>query len=85
MTDDTPAGLSPAQIADERAFVLGATAVLWGFTLTELYRVRSAALSRPGGGINTPFHQGVLLTPEVARQGGRRSIEQRHAVLVGVA
>ena len=70
MNEETPPGLSPGQLAEERAFAFGTTAVLWGFTLNELYRVRSAVVSRPGGGVNRFFHRDVLLTPEQARKGG---------------
>ncbi len=62
--------LDAGTIAEERAYALGVAAYLWGFTMNELYRVRSTALARPGGAVNAFFHRRELMTPEQARAGG---------------
>ena len=70
MTDQPSDPLSPDKIREERTYALGTAAYLWGFTMNELYRVRSHALAEPGAAVNTLAHSRALLTPEAARKGG---------------
>lgn len=62
--------LSSEKIREEQAYTLGTAAYLWGFTMNELYRVRSAALAKPGNAINKFEHVRALMTPELARKVG---------------
>lgn len=57
---------SPEKVREEHAYTLGTTAYLWGFTMNELYRVRSASLAKPGATVNKFDHNRTLLTPEAA-------------------
>jgi hypothetical protein len=68
------AGPAPAQeapsaekIGEEQAYTLGTAANLWGFTMNELYRVRSAFLAKPGNAVNRFDHVRALRTPKLAR------------------
>ncbi len=69
MPDSPPESPSADRIREERAYTLGTTAYLWGFTMNELYRVRSHSLATPSA-VNTFAHRRALLTPEMARKGG---------------
>ncbi len=62
--------LSPDQVRGEQAYTLGTSAFLWGFTMNELYRVRSVSLAKPGNAINRFEHVRALMTPELARKVG---------------
>jgi hypothetical protein len=61
---------SPEKIREEQAYTLGTAAYLWGFTMNELYRVRSLSLAKPGNAINQFEHVRVLMTRELARKVG---------------
>ena len=68
---DQPSTMPSADtIREERAYMLGTAAYLWGFTMNELYPARSHALATPGAAVNTFAHRRALLTPEMARKGG---------------
>lgn len=58
------------KLREERAYTLGTAAYMWGFTMNELYRVRSASLAKPGNAINKFEHVRALMTPELARKVG---------------
>ena len=58
MTDASSTAESPETVREERAYALGLTAYLWGFTMNEFYRVRSAMLSRPGVAVTRSFTGG---------------------------
>src|SRR5262245_34937734 len=62
---------------EEQAYTLGTAAFLWGFTMNELYRVRSAHVDKQGVPVNTFLHNREVTTPEIARKQGvvRRSEE----------
>lgn len=57
---------SPKSVREEHAYTLGTSAFLWGFTMNELYRVRSNSLAKPGAAVNKFDHNRTLLTPEEA-------------------
>jgi hypothetical protein len=58
------------QIREEKAYALGTAAFLWGFTMNELYRVRSRHVDTQGVPVNTFTHMRELTTPEIARKIG---------------
>ncbi len=61
---------STDKVREEQAYTLGTAAYLWGFTMNELYRVRSVHLAKPGNTVNRFDHLRVLMTPELARKVG---------------
>ena len=58
------------KVREEQAYTLGTAAYLWGFTMNELYRVRSVHLAKSGNAVNRFDHLRVLMTPELARKVG---------------
>jgi hypothetical protein len=62
--------IATEKIREEQAYTLGTAAYLWGFTMNELYRVRSVHLSKPGNAVNRFDHVHALMTPELARRVG---------------
>ncbi len=66
--EDKSMALSPEKVREEHAYTLGTSAYLWGFTMNELYRVRSTALAKPGAAVNKFDHIRTLLTPEQAHK-----------------
>lgn len=57
------------KIREEQAYTLGTTAYTWGFTITELYRVRDMAI-RAFGAFNKFFHFRELAEPVSSRASG---------------
>ncbi len=62
--------IAAEKVREEQAYALGTAAYLWGFTMNELYRVRSVHLAKPGNAVNRFDHLRVLMTPELARRVG---------------
>jgi hypothetical protein len=58
------------KIREEQAYTLGTAAFLWGFTMNELYRVRSAHVDKQGAALNAFVHNREVTTPEIARKMG---------------
>ena len=44
------------KIREEQAYTVGTSAYVWGFTMNELYRIRSAFLATPGNAVNKFEH-----------------------------
>src|SRR5690242_14934466 len=65
---DQAAGVTVEKIREEQAYTLGTAAFLWGFTMNELYRVRSAHVDKQGVPANTFLHNREVTTPEIARK-----------------
>ena len=64
-------GLDSRRKGSRRASLhAGHTAYLWGFTMNELYRVRSVHLAKSGDAVNRFDHVRALMTPELARRVG---------------
>ena len=61
---------SPDKIREQQSYTLGTAAYLRGFTMNELYRVRSVHVAKPGNAVNRFDHVRVLATPELARRYG---------------
>ena len=57
------------KIREEHAYTLGTSAYTWGFTMTELYRVRDMTL-KTSGAVNTFFHIRELGDPATTRASG---------------
>ena len=75
--------MADEKIREEQAYTLGTAAYLWGFTMNELYRVRSVHLGKPGNAVNRFDHLRVLMTPEQARRVG--VVRANSATLYSVA
>ena len=58
------------KIREEQAYTLGTAAFLWGFTMNELYRVRSVHVDKQGVPVNTFLHNREVTTAEIARKQG---------------
>lgn len=71
------------KIREEQAYTLGTSAYVWGFTMNELYRVRSEFLAKPGNAVNKFEHIRALMTPELARKVG--VVRANSATLYSVA
>ena len=69
MSGETTLKLTPEQIREEQAYTLGTAAFAWGFTMTELYRVRHESLS-VFGCFNKFVHLRQLLNAAASRQTG---------------
>jgi len=69
MSQETTSKLTPEQIREEKAYTLGTAAFAWGFTMTEIYRVRHDFLKNFGS-VNKFFHFRQLANPVTSRQGG---------------
>jgi hypothetical protein len=61
--------LSSDKLHEERAYTLGTSAFIWGFPMTELYRVRDKSVSQ-GHKVNTFNHDRKLFTAEQAIELG---------------
>ncbi len=48
--------MDESKVREEQAYTLGTSAYTWGFTMTELYRVRDITL-KTFGVFNTSFHE----------------------------
>jgi hypothetical protein len=57
---DQVAAATGEKIREEQAYTLGTAAFLWGFTLNELYRVRSGFVDAQGVPINAFVHNREL-------------------------
>jgi len=57
-------------VLEEQAYTLGTSAYLWGFPMTELYRVRDHFLKQKGNRLNRFSHFQTLLTAKTAREMG---------------
>jgi len=69
MSQETTSKLTPEQVREEQAYTLGTAAFAWGFTMTELYRVRHAFIKNFDG-LNKFIHFRQLANPVTSRQGG---------------
>ena len=58
-----------SKIREEQAYTLGTTAYTWGFTMTDLYRVRDLTL-KSSGAVNTFSHIRELGDPASTRASG---------------
>ena len=58
-----------SNIREEQAYTLGTSAYTWGFTMTEIYRVRHMQI-KAFGAVNTFFHIRELADPETTRASG---------------
>jgi hypothetical protein len=61
--------MDESKVREEQAYTLGTSAYTWGFTMTELYRVRDMTL-KTFGAFNTFFHVRELADPETTRASG---------------
>ena len=61
--------IDESKVREEQAYTLGTSAYTWGFTMTELYRVRDMTL-KTFGAFNTFFHVRELADPETTRASG---------------
>jgi hypothetical protein len=61
--------MDESKIREEQAYTLGTSAYTWGFTMTEIYRVRDMQI-KAFGAVNTFSHIRGLADPEATRAGG---------------
>ena len=60
--------MDESKVREEQAYTLGTSAYTWGFTMTEIYRVRDMQIKAFGA--NTFFHIRELADPETSRASG---------------
>ncbi|MBC2744502.1 MAG: DUF1254 domain-containing protein [Desulfosarcina sp.] len=70
------------KVREEQAYTLGTAAYTWGFTMTELYRVRDMTLEMQDA-LNRFAHARELSDPETSRAGG--VVSANNATLYSVA
>lgn len=69
MEQEPTSKLTPEQIREEQAYTLGTATFAWGFTMTELYRVRHTSLAAFGC-FNKFIHLQQLVSAATCRKSG---------------